>query len=112
MYKKTLFILVIAIVISVILISINENQFDEANWKNNPLTRYTMAKDIVENELLIGESKSDIILRLGEAKTSNLEGKDHLIYPLGKAPSFFESKDESLIIIFDNDSVSKVIHSK
>jgi hypothetical protein len=71
-----------------------------------------MSKDIIENSRFIGNSKAEILQLLGQPETTNLTGKDHLVYPLGKAPSFFESKDERLVIIFLNDTVSKVIHNK
>jgi nitrogen fixation-related uncharacterized protein len=112
MFKKVVTIFVIAIIISVFLISVNEQQFNQTDWRNNPTERYKMSKDIIESKFLVGKSKQDVILLLGEPKVSNFEGKDHSIYSLGKAPSFFESKDENLVVIYENDSVSKVIHSK
>ncbi|MBO6605633.1 hypothetical protein [Psychroserpens sp.] len=112
MFKKVVAILVVAIGISVFLVSIHEDRFDETRWQNDPFSRYKMSKDIIENGRFIGKSKAEIIQLLGQAETSTLTGKEHLVYPLGKAPSFFESKDERLVIIFQNDTVTKVIHNK
>lgn len=112
MWKKVGGVLLIAIVISVVLMSANETPFDSSDWKNEPTLRYKMSKDIIENERFIGKNKEEVIQLLGEPNISNLEGKDHLIYPLGKAPSFLESKDEKLVLIFQNSIVTKVIHSK
>ncbi len=112
MLKKVVGVLLIAIVISVFLISLNEREFDPTDWNNEPTLRYKMSKDIIENERFIGKRKDEIIQLLGEPEVSNLEGKEHLMYSLGKAPSFFESNDERLIILFDNSVVTKIIHSK
>lgn len=112
MFKKIIGVLLVAIVISVCLMSLNEKQFDSIVWKTEPSMRYKMSKDIIENERFIGKTKQDVISLLGNPDVSNLEGKDHLIYPLGKAPSFFESKNEKLVLIFQNSIVTKVIHSK
>lgn len=112
MFKKVVAVLVIAIGISVFLVSIHENQFNQEQWKNDPLSRYKMSKDIIENNRLIGKSKSEVMSLLGKAEKTNLQGKDHFIYALGKAPSFFESNEERLVIIFETDTVSKVIHNK
>ena len=109
MVKKVIGVLLIAIVISVYLISINENQFDSIVWKTEPSMRYKMSKDIIENQLFIGKNKQEVVQLLGEPKISKLEGKEHLIYSLGKAPSFFESKDAKLVIIFENGLASKII---
>lgn len=112
MFKKVVGVLLVALVISVFLIAVNEQQFDVSAWKNEPTLRYKMSKDIIENQRFIGKEKQELLQLLGEPEVSNLEGKDHLIYPLGKAPSFFESKEERLIIILENSVVTKVIHSK
>lgn len=112
MFKKVVAILVVAIGISVFLVSIHEDRFDQDRWQSDPFSRYKMSKDIIENSRFIGRSKAEILQLLGQPETTTLTGKDHLVYPLGKAPSFFESKDERLVIIFQNDTVSKVIHNK
>lgn len=111
MLKKVIAILVIAIMISLVLIHINEQQFDENSWRNNPTERYKMSKDIIENQLFAGKSKQELIEILGEPAISKLEGRDHVMYSLGKAPSFFESNNENLIVIFVNDTVSNVLHT-
>ncbi len=112
MFKKVVAILVVAIGISVFLVSIHENRFEQDRWQNDPFSRYKMSKDIIENKRFIGKSKTEILQLLGQPETTNLTGKDHLIYSLGKAPSFFESNNERLVIIFEDDSVTKVIHNK
>ncbi|WP_299225467.1 hypothetical protein [uncultured Psychroserpens sp.] len=111
MFKKIVAVLFLAIVISAILIAFNEDKFDQTEWITNPTERYKMSKDIIESKLLLGKSRQDILVLLGTPAISNLEGKDHIVYSLGETPSFFETNERRLIIIFKDSLVSKVIHS-
>ena len=43
---------------------------------------------------------------------ATLKGREHFVYALGKSSSFFEAKEEKLVVIFNNALVVKVIHSK
>ena len=104
-------VLVLAGVISYFLLDANEKQFDQNKWNNNPLERYKMSKDIIESNLLIEKTKAEVLLLLGEAEVSELQGKEHLIYEMGKPPSFFESKVAKLVVIFEDAKAVKVIHS-
>jgi hypothetical protein len=104
-------VFVLAGIISYFLLEANEKQFDQSTWKNYPTERYKMSKDIVNSNMLIGKTKDEVILLLGDAETSNLQGKEHLVFALGKPPSFFESTDAKLVVIFRNDLANKVIHS-
>ncbi|WP_417619515.1 hypothetical protein [Oceanihabitans sediminis] len=105
-------VLALAGAISYFLIDANEKQFDETQWHIRPLTRYKMAKDIVTSNILLGKSQDEVEDLLGKAVPSNLEGRDHLVFDLGKAPSFFEAAAESLVVIFEEDKVVKVLHSR
>ena len=113
--KRNIFIIVIvfvlATIISYFLLEANENQFKQTDWKYYPTERYKMSKDIIESNMLIGKTKNEVIILLGEPETSDLEGKAHLIFALGKPPSFFESKDAKLVVILEETLVAKVIHS-
>lgn len=109
--KKIAGVFVLASIISYFLIQSNEKQFNSSTWKTSPLTRYTMTKDITESNMLIGKTKDAVILLLGNATPSALKGREHLVYSLGKSPSFFETKEENLVVIFENALVVKVIHS-
>ena len=102
----------LATIISYFLIEANEKQFQQSTWNNYPTERYTMRKHIIKSKLLIGKTKQEVIRLLGEPKVSNLTGKEHLIYSLGKVPSFFESDDMQLVVIFEDDLASKVISSQ
>lgn len=112
MFKKIVAVLILATLISVLLISVYENKFDQTTWKVYPSKRYKMRKDIIESELLIGKTKQEVIRLLGKSEASNLTGKDHLIYSLGDVPSFFDSEEEQLIVIFENDLANKVIYTE
>lgn len=105
-------VFLLASVISYFLINANEKQFNAAQWQSSPLTRYKMSKDIIESNLLIGNTKTETINLLGKPTTTTLKGKDHFVYSLGKTPSFFETEEQKLVLIFENDKVVKVIHSE
>jgi len=105
-------VLVLATIISYFLIDANEKQFQQSTWNNYPSERYTMRKDIIRSKILIGKTKQDVIRLLGEPKVSNLIGKEHLIYSLGKVASFFDSNEMELIVIFEGELASQVISSQ
>ena len=111
MLKRIGGVLILAIIISYILLRVNEKQFDQNSWHDQPLKRYKMSKDIIASGLLVGKSKDEVIGLLGKADSSALIGKEHLIFRMGKPPSFFESTEAKLVIIFENDRAMKVIHS-
>ena len=104
-------VFLLASVISYFLLDANEKQFDQIQWNASPLTRYKMVVDIIESNTLIGKTQSEVISLLGKAAPSSLEGKEHLVYALGNPPSFFEVKPETLVVIFENNTAIKVIHS-
>ncbi|WP_452224914.1 hypothetical protein [Lacinutrix chionoecetis] len=104
-------VLLLAGVISYFLIDANEKAFDQTQWQTSPSTRYEMATALVESKLLFGKTKTEVVALLGTAKPSTLEGKDHLVYALRKPPSFFDVKDETLIVIFENEKVVNVVHN-
>ena len=107
-----LIVFVLAAIISYFLIEANEKQFQQSTWNNYPTERYKMRKDIIESELLIGKTKQEVLRLLGEPVISNLTGKEHLIYSLGVVPSFFESDEMQLVIIFEDDVSNKVSYRK
>ena len=110
--KIILGVFALAAIISYVLIDANEKEFDQVQWRISPLTRYKMANDIIESKMLLGKTKTEITSLLGNnTQTSTLVGKEHLVYSLGKAPSFFETKDEALIVVFENSKVIKIIYS-
>ena len=113
--KRNIFLIVmvfvLASVISYFLLEANEKQFQQSTWNNFPTERYKMSKNIIESAMFIGKTKSEVISVLGDPESSNLEGKEHLIFALGKPPSFFEADDAKLVVIFADNYATKVIHS-
>lgn len=98
----------VAFVLSTSLIYLFEERFDKNQWRANPSRRYQMVDDLIESQLLIGKTKDDVILLLGEPYSSIASGNDVFLYRLGKPPSFFESKREQLLIAFEVGIVFKV----
>jgi hypothetical protein len=113
--KRNIFLIVIvfvlAAIISYLLLEANEKQFDQTAWNNYPTERYKMSKKLIESSMLIGKSKDEVIYLLGDPESSDLQGKDHLIFALGKPPSFFESEEAKLVVVFKDTHAIKVIHS-
>lgn len=104
--------LFVAFAISTTLTWLFEERFNQPQWEIEHTKRYKMADDIIESQLLVGKTKQEVISLLGNASPSTLKGREHLVYDLGKPPSFFERIEERLVVIFDNNLVIKVIHSK
>lgn len=97
-----------AFIISTSLIWMFEERFEADSWKNQPALRYKMVDDIVEQKLLLGKNKDEVIVLLGKPSSRTTIGKDIFLYSLGRPPSFFESKREQLLIVFTNQKVVKV----
>lgn len=102
-------VLLLASVISFFILDANEKQFDQTQWIESPLTRYKISKDLLESNILFGKTKEEVSSLLGKAMPSTLQGKDHLVFSLGIPPSFFETKEEKLVVIFEEGKVTNVI---
>ena len=100
----------VAFVLSTSLTYLFEGRFNKQQWSSERTTRYKLAADIMESELLIGKTKQEVIVLLGSPSSSTLTGRDHLVYALGEPPSFFESKAEKLVVVFENSFAIEVIH--
>jgi hypothetical protein len=109
MLKKILIVFLVALGIALVLVSTLESSFDEKQWKEDPLNRYKMSKDIVESRMLIGKNTQEVSQLLGMSDASTNKGKPQWLYRLGKSPSFFESKEELLVVIFTDSLVTKVV---
>jgi len=98
----------VAFIISMSLIWLFEERFDKDRWRSEPLTRYKMVNGIINQDLLIGKTKDEVIVLLGKPNSSIFEEKDLFFYRLGKQPSFFEAKREQLLIVFKHQEVIEV----
>ena len=112
MFKKILLFLVLGTIIGLLLINALEENFDKHNWKQDPLHRYEMSKDIVESRLLIGKNKEEVLELLGMSDSSTYKGKPHLLYKLGKPPSFFNESELIMVVVFKDSLVDKVLLSE
>ena len=77
-------------------------KFDKEKWETNTKKRYAMSKDIIENDLLIGKTKDEIIILLGDDFDSNSE--NHITYYFGSAGLHIYFLD----IFFEDGRVIKV----
>ncbi|QXP77403.1 MULTISPECIES: hypothetical protein [Winogradskyella] len=97
-----------AFVISTSLHFFFENRFTEEQWKTKPMTRSKIVDDLIESQILLYESKSNVIKRLGEPDRVLTTEKDIMLYELGLAPQHYKNQAEHLYIEFINETVSKV----
>ena len=98
----------IAFVLGTSLIYQFEERFDENIWRSQPTRRYKLADDIIENQLLIGKTKVEVVALLGEPNSIVNLNKESFLYKLGVPPSFFEPKMELLLIVFEKQKVIDV----
>ena len=104
---KIAFFFIVAFAISFSLIWIFEDQYDKDVWMNTPTERYKMADDIIESQMLLNKSKIEVIELLGEPNAV-LSDQNAFVYKLGSPPSFFSETKEHLLVVFTQNSVSKV----
>ena len=97
-----------AFVITTSLIYLFEERFDKHKWRSEPTRRYQMVDDMIESQLLMDKSKTEVIQLLGKPSSSASAEKEVFLYRLGNPPTFFESKREQLLIVFENGKVYKV----
>ena len=83
-----------------------KKHFDKQKWDTHIEERYTMSKNIIESEILIGKTKEEVIDLLGNDYTNY--GKEHIGYYLGTVPRLFNIDPDFLDIYFENGKVIKV----
>ena len=85
-----------------------EERFDKDQWRQNPSQRYKMIDDLIESQLLIGKTKDEVVLVLGQPNLKTSERNNAFAYSIGDQPSFFDSQPEHLLVIFINNKVDEV----
>lgn len=110
--QKVVVILIVAFFISQLLLLIFEKDFTQGEWHSKPQERYQMVDDIIESQLFIGKSKTEILSLLGEPDAIFDNTRLRLVYKLGNAPSFESRKEAELVITLKDDSVIKVTENK
>lgn len=80
--------------------------FDKQKWESNKDERYKMSNDIINSELLIGKTKDEVIILLGNDFYKY--GENHIAYDLGFVPGLFNIDPDVLDVYFENGKVIKV----
>lgn len=89
----------------------HEKHFESTAWKEKPALRYEMSTEILDEQLFIGKSKSEIQQLLGKAEwygwddSIKANSDDKWNYNLGFKPGALNTQQECLEIIFKNDMV-------
>jgi hypothetical protein len=80
--------------------------FDKQKWITNKDKRYELSEDIIESKMLIGKTKSEVRLLLGE--DGNTDESDYWSYYLGFRPGFANIDPDILDIEFKYGKVIRV----
>ncbi|MDP5104633.1 MAG: hypothetical protein NWQ31_00505 [Polaribacter sp.] len=89
----------------------HEKHFEATAWKEKPALRYEMSTEIVDDQIFIGKSKSEIQEALGVTEwygwddSIKANSPDKWNYNLGFKPGAFNTHQECLELIFKNDMV-------
>jgi hypothetical protein len=83
-----------------------ERDFDKEAWTENEEKKYENANNLVDNQKLIGLTKTEIKEKLGEP---NYENENSMTYYLGFSPRhFFGIDPDWLEIMFDQDKAKEI----
>lgn len=107
-FDKVGLFLFAALIITSSLTWLFEERFTSEAWKTNPSHRYKMVDDLIEHQYLIGKTKDEVIQLLGKPNWIMSSNEDVYLYRIGKAPSFFNTEREELLVAFDKQIVEKV----
>lgn len=88
------------------LFYVPQYDFDREKWFADKHSRFEMRDDIVESEILIGKSKSEIIDFIGNPEFS--DSTKIWTYDLGMSGAGFGWQFNSLELTFKNDKVEEV----
>lgn len=80
--------------------------FSKDKWDTNIEERYTMSEDIIKSNILIGKTKDEIIILLGDDYYEY--NSHHIGYYLGFVPQVMGIDPDILDIYFKDDKVIKV----
>lgn len=87
-----------------------KHDFDKEKWFTDEEKRYEMSDDIIESNMLIGKTKTEIQQILGDGY--NTEQSDDWYYNLGYRPGFANIDTDVLYIEFKNCKVIRVEQHK
>lgn len=83
-----------------------KTDFNKQEWASNKEERYKMSNDIMESNLLIGKTKDEVIILMGNDFYKYDD--NHIAYGLGFVPGLFKIDPDVLDIYFKNGKVFKV----
>ncbi len=86
------------------------HDFDKEKWFTDEEERYEMSDNIIESNMLIGKTKTEIQQILGDG--DNSDQSDGWYYYLGYRPGFANIDPDVLYIEFKNGKVLKVEQHK
>ena len=92
----------------------HEKYFDSSGWKGSKDLRYEMSDDLVASKELIGRSKDDVKMLLGNydwlSWNDSIHGKDlnYWNYGLGIEPGAMNDQKENMLVVFENNRAVKV----
>ncbi len=86
------------------------HDFDKEKWFTDEEKRYEMSDNIIESNMLIGKTKTEIQQILGDG--DNSDQSDGWYYYLGYRPGFANIDPDVLYIEFKNGKVIKVEQHK
>ena len=82
------------------------HDFDRQQWMENKEKRYEYTDDIIDNKLLIGKTKEEVISLLGNEVNDPVNNIWY--YYVGFVPAIASIDPDYLVIEFENDKVVKV----
>lgn len=88
--------------------------FDSSSWQGSPSLRYEMSDDLLASQELIGRSKDDVTMLLGNYEwlswNDAIHGKDsnYWNYGLGIEPGAMNDQKDNMLVVFKNNRVVKV----
>ncbi len=110
---KKLSILIILVIL--FLVSCKERHFNSEKWKTNKDIQYYMLNDLIDNKILIGKTKEEVISLLAttDIKQYNFNW-DYWMFIIKKPPELVSMSKgvEVLDIEFENNKVKSTIRRK
>jgi len=83
-----------------------QETFSKEKWNANVEKRYSMSRNIIKSDMLIGKTKEEIVTLLGD--DYHEYSKDHIGYYLGFVPKIMGIDPDILDIYFEENKVIKV----
>ncbi len=83
-----------------------DKDFDKEKWATDKEKRYEMTESIIDDKILIGKTKPEVVALLG-TNFGECE-ENHISYDIGYIPGLFNIDPSFLDIFFENGKVVKV----